>query len=119
MSEIQCIALAKALALLKGSGAKYIVINSEGTEFTHGDLKLAPPEPERKRKQIVPMGTYKNVYEPVLKGMEVGQVSVIPCGELDGKALQSACTAWCSTNWGKGSALSHKTETGVEIMRLA
>lgn len=120
MSEIQKLALAKALAMLKGAGAKYIVVLPDGTEHVLGDLKLAAPDPVRKRHQIVPMGTYKKIYEPVLKGLEIGMTAIVPCGDgIDGKALQSACTAWCNTQWGTGAAMSHRTENGVEIMRVA
>ena len=120
MSEIQKLALAKALAMLKGAGAKYIVSMPDGTEHSLGDLKLAPPKKERKRRQVVPMGTYKKLYEPILKGLEIGGTAFVPCPEgLDSKGLQSACTAWCNGQWGVGACMSHRTDTGIEIMRVA
>tara|TARA_R110000868_G_scaffold3730_2_gene23090 strand:- start:109 stop:477 length:369 start_codon:yes stop_codon:yes gene_type:complete len=122
MSELRQIALSKALAMLRGAGTKYIVIDGDGTEFIHGDLKLAPPAPEvkpRTRKVLVPMGTYNNVYEPILKDLQSGQTAVIPYNGLDSKGLQSACTAWCSKQWGKGSTMSHQSPDGLEIMRIA
>lgn len=119
LSELQKIALNKALAMLKAAGTKYIVVLPTGEEITHGDLKLASPEQARKRVQVVPMGTYKKLYEPVLKNVEVGEIVHISSEGHDPKGLQSACTAWCSTHWGKGSAMSHLTDTGVEIMRVA
>ncbi len=122
MNEIQKLALAKAFAMLKGSGAKYIVVLPDGTEHIFGDLKLAPPEPEvkpRTRKQLVPMGTYKKIYEPHLKDLQVGEVALVPVEGVDGKALQSACTAWCNGQWGLGACMSHRTERHVEVMRIA
>ena len=122
LGELQKIALAKALAMLRAADAKYIVVLPGGTELAHGDLKLAPPEPAikpRTRKQVVPTGTYKKAYDPFLKGMQVGQSVRIPYNGLDPEGLQSACTAWCSSNWGKGSAMSHKAEDAVEVIRIA
>jgi hypothetical protein len=120
MSEIQKIALSKALAMLQGAGAKYIVVLPTGEEHHHGDLKLAPQETARKRVVILPMGTYKKVYEPILKSLQVGNTAFIPCPEgMTLHALQSAATAWCCNQWGKGSAMSHCTGEGVEIMRIA
>lgn len=119
MSEIQKLALNKALAMLKGAGAKYIIVLPDGTEHVLGDLKLAVPEKPRTRKQVVPMGTYKKIYEPHLKTLQVGEVALIPTEGVDGKALQSACTAWCNGQWGLGACMSHRTEQHIEIMRVA
>ena len=122
MNEIQQIALSRALAMLRGSGAKYIVIDADGTEFSHGDLKLAPPEPEvkpRTRKVLVPMGTYKNVYSPIIKNLQVGQAASIPYNGLDPEGMQSACTAWCSKQWGNGSTMTHKAPEALEVIRVA
>lgn len=119
MNEIQKLALNKALAMLKGAGAKYIIVLPDGTEHVLGDLKLAAPEPVRKRHQVVPMGTYKKIYEPHLKDLQVGEVALVPTEGVDGKALQSACTAWCNGQWGIGACMSHRTEHHVEVMRIA
>lgn len=122
MTFIQQFALSKALAMLKGAGAQYIVRLPDGTEHVLGDLKLAPPEPEvkpRTRRQLVPMGTYKTIYEPHLKGLKAGEVALVPTEGVDDKALQSACTAWCNKQWGVGACISHRTNSHVEIMRIA
>lgn len=122
MTVLQQLALSKALAMLKGAGAQYIVRMPDGAEHVLGDLKLAPPEPEvkpRTRKPRVPVGTYKNIYESYLKDLEVGSVALVPTEGVDGRALQSACTAWCNTRWGIGACMSHRTETHVEVMRVA
>ena len=121
MSEIQQIALSKALALLRGAGAKYIVIDIDGTEFSHGDLKLASPEPEVKpitRKRLVPVGTYNDVYEPLLKDLQPGQTVSVPYSGLAPKGLQSAASAWCCHKWGPGAVMSHKGPDALEVMRL-
>jgi hypothetical protein len=122
MSELRQIALSKALAMLRGAGTKYIVIDGDGTEFTHGDLKLAPPPSEvkpRTRNVQVPMGTYHKMYEPILKDLQPGQTAVIPYNGLEPKGMQSACSAWCNKPWGSGSTMSHQAPNGLEIMRIA
>lgn len=122
MNELQQMAFSKALAMLRGAGAKYIVIEENGTEHVYGELKLAAPEPEKKprmRKQLVKMGTYKNVYAPVLTNLQVGQSATIPYSGLDPRGLQSACTAWCNTKWGAGSTMSHQALDALEIMRVS
>lgn len=122
LGELQKIALSKALAMLRGAGAKYIVVLPGGTELVHGDLKLAPPGPTvkpRTRKQLVPTGTYKNAYDPYLRGLQVGQTVRIPYNGLDPDGLQAASSAWCSKNWGSGTAMSHKANDALEIMRVS
>ena len=119
LGELQKLALSKALAMLRAADAKYIVVLPGGTEIAHGDLKLAPPETKITRKRVVPIGTYKKIYDPILRGMQVGQIVKIPYDGHDKHGLQSACTAWCSSNWGKGSALSHMTADALEVMRIA
>lgn len=122
MIELQQMALAKALAMLKGAGAQYIVRMPDGAEHILGDLKLAPPEPEvkpRVRKPRVPLGTYSAIYEPHLKDLEIGAVALVPVEGVDGRALQSACTGWCNSRWGVGACMSHRTDSHIEIMRVA
>ncbi len=117
LSEIQQVALSKALAMLKGAGAKYIVVLPDGAEHVLGDLKLAPRA--RKRVQVVAPGTYKKIYEPLLNTLEVGDVAQVPVDQFDGKALQSACISWSNRQWGVGSCISHRTKKHIEIMRIA
>lgn len=115
--EVKEIALTRALAMLRSAGAQYIVKVGDAVH-THGDLKLAPPEPERKRKQRVPMNTYKNVYEPALRGVSPEQSVIIPWGDLNRGDMQAACSAWCTKYWGKGNYLTHQTEAGLEVLRM-
>lgn len=116
--EIQEIALSKALVLLRAAGAQYIIKVGDAVHV-HGDLKLAAPESERKRKQRVPMNTYKNVYEPALRGVSPEQSVIIPWGDLNRGDMQAACSAWCTKYWGKKTYLTHKTEEGLQVLRMA
>lgn len=122
MNELQKLALAKAFTMLKGAGAKYIIVLPDGTEHVLGDLKLAPPEPEVKpriRKLRVPVGTYKDIYVPILQDLQPGDIACVPYNGLDRKGMQAACTAWCSKKWGNSSFISHRTDDSLEIMRVA
>ena len=114
--EVKEIALTRALAMLRSAGAQYIVKVGEDVH-THGDLKLAPAD-VRKRKQRVPMNTYKNVYEPLLRDLSPEQSVVIPWGGLNRGDMQAACSAWCTKYWRKGNYLTHQTEAGLEVLRM-
>lgn len=116
--EIQEIALSKALVLLRAAGAQYIIKVGDAVHV-HGDLKLAAPESERKRKQRVPMNTYKNVYEPILRDLKPEQFATIPWSGLSHRDMQAACSAWCTKYWGKKTYLTHKTEEGLQVLRMA
>lgn len=117
--ELKEIATMRAVAMLKASKCTFIIVKENGEVITEGNLKLAEPEPERKRSAKVPFKTYWNVYHPILNAVAAGQSTVIPYGELDPEGLQSAVSAWCSTNWGHGATMTHKGAEGLEVMRVA
>ena len=115
--EVKELALVKALAMLRSAGAQYIIKVGDAVH-THGDLKLAPPEPERKRVQRVPMNTYKNIYEPILRDIKPEESVLIPWNGLSQDGMQAACCAWCSKYWGKDTYLTHRTDAGLEVLRM-
>lgn len=117
--ELKEIATMRAVAMLKASKCTFIIVKENGEVITEGDLKLAEPEPERKRLAKVPFKTYWNVYHPILSTVEAGQSTAIPYGGLDPEGLQSAVSAWCSTNWGHGATMTHKGPEALEVMRIS
>lgn len=121
--SIKEITLNKALAMLRAAGTQYIVVAEDGTEHVHGDLKLAPPtppEPEKgKRKRRVPVGTYHDLYYPVLKDMKPGEEALVPFGDQDPGCVQAATTAWMSHNWGKGTYATHMSDEGLQVLRFS
>lgn len=117
--ELKEIATLRAVAMLKASKCTFIIVKENGEVITEGDLKLAEPEPERKRSAKVPFKTYWNVYHPILNAVAAGQSAVIPYGGLDPDGLQSAVSAWCSTNWGHGATMTHRGPEALEVMRIS
>lgn len=118
MSEIQNIAIKRALQLLKSAGAQYIVLDAAGEQHIHGDLQLAPVKATSKRR---PAGTFSAIYVPHLRNLGPGQSTLIPWGNIEGEDrehLRSSASAWACVKWGKGSHISHCNDLGMEILRL-
>jgi hypothetical protein len=109
----------KALNLLRVLNAKFIVVDADGKTHTHGDLRLAEPPPERKRKQLVPMGTYHSIYYPLVKDIKPGEGASITLPEgMATEGFRSSMGAWCSKNWGPGSYLTQIEGRIVEVLRV-
>ncbi len=109
----------KALNLLRVLNAKFIVVSDDGKTHTHGDLRLAEPPQERKRKQIVPMGTYHSIYHPLVKDIKPGDgVSITLPEGMDPEGFRSSMGAWCSKHWGPGSYLTQIEGRVVEVLRV-
>lgn len=109
----------QALRVLRAVGAKFIVVDPAGATHMHGDLRLAEPEPERKRKQHVPMGTYHKIYHPVVRDMQPGSSGkiIVPEG-LDIEGLRGSLTAWCSKNWEAGNYCTQIEGRTIEVLRV-
>lgn len=118
--NVKEITLNKALTLLRAVGAQYIVKTEDGTEHVHGDLKLAPSEPEKlKRKRRVPVGTYHAIYNPLVKDMKVGDEVLVPFNGYNPEHIQSAVTAHLSHVWGKGTYATHMAADGLQVLRVS
>lgn len=125
MSEVHKIAVKRALAMLQAAGAKYKVIETDGTE--HGELTVAPPVKPRTRTIREPMGTKLAAFGPYVKSMKPGDSVLIPwCGYDDTEERKEefyrCITAWCSHNWGRsrdGAYLSTRNASGVELLYVA
>jgi hypothetical protein len=123
MEEVKKLALTRALSILKATGCKYIVVDPEGVEHAEGGLQLVQPEPDKKRykKPHRPYGALVTYYRPLIENMQVGDCVQIPFGlfEPEKAELASAISAWCATNWGPKTAMTHTTDTSVEVLRVA
>lgn len=108
----------QALHILRILGTKFIVIDPDGKTHMHGDLKLAPSD-VRTRKQVVPMGTYKNIYYPHVKDLPVGGCAsfTVP-DELDIDGLRGSMSAWCSKHWGNGNYCTEAVDRVIEVLRV-
>lgn len=110
----------RALNILRVLGAHYVVIDDQGTTHTHGDLKLAEPEPDkRKRHRTVPVGTYKELYYPLVKDLQPGGgVSITLPEGMDAEGFRSSMGAWCGKQWGSGTYLTQVVGRVVELLRV-
>jgi hypothetical protein len=117
IDSIQEVAINKAIQILVNMKCEFAVITPTGKKF--GNLEVSE---QNKRNLKYPMGTLKNYYHPYLKDLEVGAATFIPVGEFSADQLQSSLSAWCSTNWGKGTYATRTTERqsglGVEVVRF-
>jgi hypothetical protein len=106
----------RKLSLVK---AQYKIILPDGTEF--GDLEIVRAKSGVKRVSTVPRGFYKDIYFPVVQGMQVGDVGEIPVPEgCKQPALLAAVSAWFCSKHGNGSAKTmFNTNTGrIEVLRM-
>lgn len=109
----------RALNILRVLGAHYIVIDDQGTTHTHGDLKLAKPEKPVHRHRKVPVGTYKNLYYPLVKDLQPGGgVSITLPEGMDAEGFRSSMGAWCGKQWGSGTYLTQVEGRVVELLRV-
>jgi hypothetical protein len=123
MEEVKQQALNRALVLLKAVGCKYFVVGPDDVRYVEGDLHIAEPSPEKKRirKMHRKHGDLVRYYRPLIQNMEVGNCVSVPYGPFDSEReeLAGAISAWCAQNWGAKTAMTHTTDTEVEVLRIA
>lgn len=108
----------RALNILRVLGAKFVIVDADGTTHTHGDLRLAEPE-KRTRHRTVPVGTYKAVYHPLVKDLQPGGgVSITLPEGMDAEGFRSSMGAWCGKQWGSGTYLTQVEGRVVELLRV-
>jgi hypothetical protein len=107
-------ALDKALQILEALKCQYKVITIDGKQ--HGDLVVM--DNRKKKRPLLPIGTYSNYIRPHLEKLEVGDVAVLPFGDFVGGDLQSNVGARAIHLWGAGSYKSCITGKTVEVLRL-
>jgi hypothetical protein len=116
MENVKKVALDKAIRLLDSLKLDYAIINTDGEYIIKGDIEIAS---KRTRSSTAPHGTYSALFK--LHGvceMNVGDVVVIPCGELDPAMVKRAASAYCYTQFGSRSSIASISENTVEIMRI-
>lgn len=109
----------RALNILRVLGAEYIVVDKQQQVHTHGNLKLAEPEKPVHRHRKVPVGTYKNLYYPLVKDLQPGGgVSITVPEGMDAEGFRSSMGAWCGKQWGSGTYLTQIDGRVVELLRV-
>ena len=108
--------IAKAVELLKASGAKFKVISPNGTEF--GELEVAP---EKKKHFKYEYGALKAVFIEYLKDLKEAEVAQIKVPDsIDVEDVRSSACAWMATNWGAGTYTTtvDRDFNVVEVLRV-
>ena len=123
MHVSQTVAFSKIIAslnALKSQGVQFKVV-ADGKEY--GDLKTTSA-PKRHTVKSRVYGAVRNTYKTTLQAMIPGDVVVLKTPNLpDLTTTQygSNISAWCTSNWGKGSHMVSQTKDakGIEVMRVA
>lgn len=110
--------IAKAVELLKASGAQFKVISPNGDEF--GELEVAA---EKKKTFRFAHGELANHYKPVLEHLKVGEVATFKNPDptkYDIEDFRSSACSWISKEWGIGAHTStiDRTFDTLEILRV-
>ena len=110
--------IAKAVELLKASGAKFKVISPNGDEF--GELEVAA---EKKKTFRFAHGELANHYKPLLENLKVGEVATFKNpdpAKYDIEDFRSSACSWAGKEWGNGAHTStiDRTFDTLEILRV-
>lgn len=122
MDNIKKIAITRALALLNAAGAKYAIIDEDGTHY--GELTVEKPKTGKKQNRTgySYLHLYKAAYETLQPGQSV-KITVpnpLPNG-ITYNHIVSALSGAAISRWGKGStivALSSDRKV-VEVLRVS
>ena len=114
MSTVQSIAIERAVALLKASGAQFAIVAADGTKF--GALEVAPPKPLRRPIKNPGIGEYIDKF---VDDMPPGASVVIPLGGFSKADLQKSASSRCCAKWGSGNVITHRNDVGVEVLRVS
>ena len=110
--------IAKAVELLKASGAQFKVISPNGEEF--GELEVAP---EKSKHFRFTRGELSSYYKPLLENLKVGEVATFKNPDptkYDIEDFRSSACSWISKEWGLGahtSTIDRDFDT-LEILRV-
>ena len=101
-------------------GLEYAIYNEAmGINIATEGMKKGKPA-KRTRKQTVPFGAYAAVYKPLIETLEKDGYASIPVGGFNIQHMQSAISAWCSSNWGNGTytCSATKDKQTLELWRF-
>lgn len=110
--------IAKAVELLKASGAKFKVISPNGDEF--GELEV---QAKKSKTFRFAHGELANHYKPLLENLKVGEVATFKNpdpNKYDIEDFRSSACSWISKEWGLGahtSTIDRDFDT-LEILRV-
>ncbi|MFZ4599609.1 MAG: hypothetical protein ACOYNN_13275 [Terrimicrobiaceae bacterium] len=117
MSNIQEVALKRAIAMLEGMKCSYAIIDPMGNK--HGLLDVKEPT-VRSGIRKHPHGERANYVRTYTSAMAIGSVVEVPFGKYDALDIQSSSTSAAHKMWGKGSVTTtiNRPRGVLEIMRI-
>jgi len=116
--DIRTVALNRAITLLDSVGAQYKIIAPDGGEF--GELIAAPPRSGGRAPLEHPYGDISAYYQPLVEGMEIGDVVQVPISRFSLKAIQGGVASFAGAMWGAGSVMTQQRpdEGLVDVFRI-
>ena len=116
--DIKAKAFNNALNTLKALGTKYVIVDAEGNQHTHGDLEVATKKRTR-GKLLFPRNTYKNMaIEQGLHTMTIGDVFVFDPQETKIESLRSTIISQAEKMWGKNAVTTSVRDGKIEALRI-
>lgn len=120
LNTMEVAALNKAMALLKGIKASFIIVCADGAQHAHGGLKLEEKKKATKAPSNVPYGTYTtHIRAAGFDAMAVSDIITIDCTAHSTASIRSTACAMACQKWGNGSVFTNIKDKAVEIMRLS
>lgn len=115
MHHLQQKGVEKVIEFLKNINCKYKVVDAEGNVYTN------ITEDERLKKRAVshyPFGELTAHVKKHVDHMKVGEVITIPPDKFDVDRIGSAASSYLSGKFGNGSYTTHRTKSGLEVLRM-
>lgn len=115
--SVQQLAIERAVNMLKGAGAQFKIITSDGQEY--GELHVAEPVQRKRKVYTRPQGEMRDHYLPHVIGMVPGGYAEVPAGPYSLEDVRGPLTAWIHAKWGPGSAITsvNREKNVVEVIR--
>lgn len=119
MSQVNSIAIDKAIKLLNATHCQYAIVTSDGETYNNG-LEIAVKKERQRALRKYPYGELTTYFSALINfNAEVGSVQVIPPGKYAPEVLRSGISSKLSREWGKDTYMTSISKEGVEILRLS
>lgn len=115
MHQLQQKGVEKVIDFLKAINCQYKVVDTDGNVFTN----IPEGEVFKKRSaSFYPLGVLTTHIRKHADHIGVGEVITIPKGEYDCDRIASTASSYFAKKFGLGSCTTHRTNNGVEVLRM-
>jgi len=115
MHKLQEKGIEKVIEFLKSINCQYKVIDTDGKVFTN---ITENPFVKKRAEPAYPVGAMTSHIRKHADNIKIGDVIKIPVGEFDVPRLSSVASSYFSQKFGNGSCTTHRTNDGVEVLRM-